>query len=104
MKYGWSLAALLLLAIACASGGEEKKSKTADDWGAVDEGEGESQIDENAGVGLPPAEGAPEQCVDEQGEPVQCESDEECASCPGNFYCGLDPQGSTRQKVCIFGG
>ena len=102
MKYGWSLPALLVLAIACASGGE-KKSDTADDFGDNYDDE-EVKIDPNAGEGLPPAEGAPQECLDEQGEPVQCESDEECSGCQGNFYCGLDPQGSTRQKVCIFGG
>jgi hypothetical protein len=24
--------------------------------------------------------------------------------CCKNFYCGLDPEGNTRQKVCLYGG
>ncbi len=41
------------------------------------------------------------QCVDAQGKIQECMTDKDC--CP-NFYCGIDPDGSTRIKVCIYGG
>jgi len=41
------------------------------------------------------------ECVDARGDTVECLSDKDC--CKG-FYCGIDPDGSTRIKVCLYGG
>ncbi len=85
MKYA---GLVFILAIACASATK----------GARSDG---SEVDPNAGEGLPPSEGPAEQCLDSENQPVQCNSDQDC--CPG-FYCGKDPQGSTRIMTCIYGG
>lgn len=42
--------------------------------------------------------GALEKCTDETGAPRECMSDSDC--CDG-FYCGLDPEGSTRIRTCL---
>ena len=96
MKHAWPWSILLMLALACASS-SSRPSDTADDF------DDDSEISPTAGEGLPPASGPSHECLDEENEPVECETDEECAGCDG-FYCGLDPQGSTRQKICIWGG
>jgi len=51
---------------------------------------------------LPPPQGqtAPE-CVDDKGEVVECNSDDDC--CKG-FACASDPEGSIRTRVCLFAG
>lgn len=41
------------------------------------------------------------QCIGENHKPKECLGDEDC--CPG-FYCGKDPEGSSRIRVCIDGG
>jgi hypothetical protein len=87
MKYAFLL---MFMAVACAS--------TTSSSGSKPDG---SEIDPNAGTNLPPSEGPDESCVDSDNKPVQCDSDKDC--CPG-FYCGLDPEGSTRLKSCIYGG
>jgi hypothetical protein len=89
---------IVLLALACASNGASSPSKSSDDWD-VDVGSGSDDSDSDAK--LPPPTGAPQECYDEQGEPVECLSDADC--CEG-FYCGIDPEGSTRIKTCIYGG
>jgi hypothetical protein len=40
-------------------------------------------------------------CLDPKGDPQQCLHDSDC--CKG-FYCGIDPAGSPRIKVCLYGG
>jgi hypothetical protein len=40
-------------------------------------------------------------CLTAQGEVQECMTDADC--CP-NFYCGIDPDGSTRIKSCLYGG
>jgi hypothetical protein len=45
-------------------------------------------------------EGSGPSCTDSSGKPIECLGDEDC--CEG-FYCGIDPEGSTRIKVCILG-
>jgi hypothetical protein len=94
---------MVVLALACASSGKSPPSDTPDD-GDYDsdwDTESDDDIDPNAGEGLPPPQGPPEECLDEQGEPIECLSDADC--CEG-FYCGIDPEGSTRIKTCVYGG
>ena len=92
MKYGFLL---MFMAVACAS-------TTASSPGSKSEDSSEgSEVDPNAGRSLPPSEGPEQTCVDSENEPVKCESDKDC--CQG-FYCGLDPEGSTRIKTCVYGG
>jgi hypothetical protein len=50
---------------------------------------------------VPDEIGAAPQCVDDKDQPVQCLSDSDC--CKG-FVCGKDPELSTRQSYCIYGG
>ncbi len=83
---------LVALALAC-SPSTSSPSNTPDDY--------DSEIDPDAGKGLPEPEGPAEECLDENDNPIECESDKDC--CEG-FYCGLDPQGSTRIKTCVYGG
>jgi hypothetical protein len=81
---------LAILALGCAS-------TTASSAPASDG----SEIDPNAGQNLPPPEGPAEKCLDSENQPAKCDSDQDC--CEG-FYCGMDPEGSTRIKTCVYGG
>ena len=42
--------------------------------------------------------GSPPKCTDESGDPRECMADSDC--CDG-FYCGIDPEGSTRIRTCL---
>ncbi len=90
MKYA-TLLALLLVACSGSSG------KKLPDFPEASSGSEESE--ESSGSSAPGSH-APEQCT-ESGEKIECNSDKDC--CP-NFYCGIDPEGSTRIKTCIYGG
>ena len=57
----------------------------------------ESDVGYAKGKKLPPGPA----CQDQQGNVQECMSDGDCCK---NFYCGFDPDGSARQKVCLFGG
>lgn len=48
----------------------------------------------------PPPSEAPE-CVNEDNEVQQCETDEDC--CKG-FVCGKDPEQNPRLKYCLYAG
>ena len=98
MKYVKFACLLVGLAVACAKSGTSSPSETPDD---SEFGSDSSEIDPEAGQGLPPPSGAPEECTDETGAIIECDSDADC--CDG-FYCGLDPEGSTRIKTCVYGG
>jgi hypothetical protein len=71
-------------------------SKGTEDEASADSGEG-------AGDGEEPSKKLPPgpSCLDQQGNIQECLSDTDCCK---HFYCGIDPDGSTRQKVCLFGG
>ncbi len=49
----------------------------------------------------PPDESQDPRCLGESGSERQCLADNEC--CTG-FYCGIDPGGSNRIKVCLYNG
>lgn len=57
----------------------------------------ESDVGYAKGKKLPPGPA----CLDQQGNVQECTSDGDCCK---NFYCGFDPDGSARQKVCLYGG
>lgn len=83
--------AVAALLVACgasskksSSSGDAKSDET--DWGDIKE--------------QPPEEGPAVQCL-RDGEPIECTSNEECCE---NFECGIDPEGSTRLKTCIWSG
>jgi hypothetical protein len=42
--------------------------------------------------------GALPKCTDESGGPRECMGDSDC--CDG-FYCGIDPEGSSRIRTCL---
>ncbi len=57
---------------------------------------------------LPPNERPKEQavgtapeCIDDKGDPVECEEDDECCS---GFVCSRDPELSPRKKFCVYSG
>ena len=47
-----------------------------------------------------PVSEAPE-CVDQNNEPVKCQTDADCCS---GFVCGKDPELNSREKFCIYAG
>lgn len=55
---------------------------------------------ESAGSEEAAPSGGPE-CLDSDGYDIECLSDKDCCS---GFYCGHDPEGSTRVKTCLYGG
>lgn len=95
MKHHTILTMMLCATLAaCSSTSPDPKSSDdvssdSDEGGDTDEG----------GTEVP--EGAGATCLDEQGEPLACETDDEC--CEG-FECGYDPEGSTRIKTCLWTG
>jgi hypothetical protein len=88
MKKALMMAGLLTAAVFACSGSQKKEPKEPVyeevDIESVDTGD----------------EGSGPSCTDSSGEPIQCLGDDDC--CEG-FYCGIDPEGSTRIKVCIPG-
>ncbi|MFC1642378.1 hypothetical protein ACFL5O_06790 [Myxococcota bacterium] len=86
MKYTTLLALLLL---ACSSTKKHTQAEFPD-----------AELDEEKYDEGPSSDSVP-RCEERGGEPVECDSDDQC--CP-EFYCGIDPEGSTRIRVCIYGG
>ncbi len=62
------------------------------------EDSGEGAVNSTS-VNKPPADGP--SCLDAQGNVQECMDDRDCCK---DFYCGIDPDGSTRIKVCLYGG
>lgn len=75
-----------LLMFGCSKGGE---------------GEPARQPGQEEEAAQPPAPAAAPECVDDEGEPVECETDADC--CKG-FVCGKDPEQTFRAKFCIYAG
>ena len=103
-----ALSLALLLAACSASSKSSKKPASADsefkEWGS-DSSESSSKGDdeEESEFKDPKKEKLPEgpNCVDDKGDVKECLHDSDC--CRG-FYCGIDPAGSSRIKVCLYGG
>ncbi|MGC4063046.1 MAG: hypothetical protein QM784_00020 [Polyangiaceae bacterium] len=99
---------LACVCLSCSAANSGNKAASASDAdqsspsaSAGTEGENGASASEGASDGdeqkLPPGPS----CLNQQGDVQECLSDTDCCK---NFYCGIDPDGSTRQKVCLFGG
>jgi hypothetical protein len=85
--------ALILATAACGGSSKSRSAKTGGDEG----GSLKSLIDDDAEQEDKDVI-ARRQCLGDDRKPKECLSDNDC--CPG-FYCGKDPEGSPRLKVCI---
>lgn len=75
-----------------------KDSSDSDDSSSSDsDDEKKPAIKYQSETKLPPGPS----CLDQQGNQQECRGDSDCCK---NFYCGLDPEGNTRVKVCLYGG
>jgi len=90
--------ALILITAACSGSTKSQSAKTGGEKESasstkslIDEDEEKEDKEILAG----------RQCLGENHKPKECLSDEDC--CQG-FYCGKDPEGSPRLKVCIDNG
>jgi hypothetical protein len=105
-----ALSLALLLAACSASSKSSKKPASADsefkEWGS-DKSSSSSKADEEEEEEPefkdPKKDKLPEgpNCLDQKGDVMECNHDSDC--CRG-FYCGIDPSGSPRIKVCLYGG
>lgn len=98
---------LTLLLVACSSAhNSRKKASSADseykEWGS-ESSESSSKDEEEPEFKDPKKEKLPTgpNCLDTKGDVQECLHDADC--CKG-FYCGIDPSGSPRIKVCLYGG
>lgn len=101
---------LALVLAACAARSKSgKKASSSDDgefkeWGSESsESSTSGGSDDGSEYKDPKQEALPEgpSCLDTKGDVQECINDSEC--CKG-FYCGIDPAGSPRIKVCLYGG
>jgi hypothetical protein len=101
------LALSLALLLAACSGASKsgKKASSADsdnkEWGS--DNSSTSSKDDEPEYKDPKQEKLPSgpNCLDTKGDAQECMHDSDC--CKG-FYCGIDPAGSARIKVCLYGG
>jgi hypothetical protein len=103
-----ALSLALLLAACSASSKSSKPPSPADsefkEWGSSESSEPSPKGDEEKPeFKEPQKEKLPEapSCLDQKGDAMECLHDSDC--CRG-FYCGIDPTGSPRIKVCLYGG
>jgi len=89
--------ALILITAACGGSGKSQPAKTGGEEETV---RTKSLIDEDEEKEDKDVL-ARRQCLGENNKAKECLSDEDC--CQG-FYCGKDPEGSPRLKVCIDNG
>lgn len=107
------LSLALVLASCAARSKSGKRASSSDDsefkeWGS-ESSESSKKADSNADSDGdaeykdPKQEALPEgpSCLDTKGDVQECLNDSDC--CKG-FYCGIDPAGSSRIKVCLYGG
>ena len=97
MLIRWVAVASILVAVGCAG---SHKSDHAKSGGDEEGGNLKSLIDEDNDREDKDVI-ARRQCLGDNHKPKECLSDDDC--CQG-FYCGKDPEGSSRIKVCIDGG
>jgi hypothetical protein len=101
------LSLALLLAACGASHKSAKKASSADgdykEWGSENSDSSSSSDEEASEYKDPKQDKLPEgpSCLDTKGDVQECLHDADC--CKG-FYCGIDPTGSSRIKVCLYGG
>ena len=102
-----ALSLVLLLAACSASSKSSKKPSSADsefkEWGSGSSESSAKDDEEESEYKDPKEEKLPEgpNCLDTKGDVMECIHDSDC--CRG-FYCGIDPAGSPRIKVCLYGG
>jgi len=82
-----------------AESGDDEASTNRDSEDSEDSGDSESGAVTSTSVNKPPADGP--SCLNAQGNVQECMDDRDCCK---DFYCGIDPDGSTRIKVCLYGG
>jgi hypothetical protein len=97
MLMRWVAVALILATAGCGGSGKSRPAKSGDDEHT---GSLKSLIDEDNDKEDKDVL-ARRQCLGENSKPKECLGDEDC--CQG-FYCGKDPEGSSRIRVCIEGG
>lgn len=99
----WFVIALVAGSWACSSGAAANKKPQSE--GAANKTSSGSETNGDVEWGhikkQEPPSGAPSQCLDSEGQQVECSSNEDC--CDG-FECGIDPDGSARIKTCIWAG
>lgn len=99
------LSLALVLAACAARSKSGKRASSSDDgefkeWGSQSSG---ASKDDEPEYKDPKQEALPEgpSCLDTKGDVQECLHDSDC--CKG-FYCGIDPAGSPRIKVCLYSG
>ncbi|HEY5960821.1 MAG TPA: hypothetical protein VIV60_29905 [Polyangiaceae bacterium] len=99
---------LALCLAACGAGNKTvKKAPSSDsevkEWGSESSESSASNDESEPEFKDPKREKLPDgpSCLDTKGDVQECLHDSEC--CKG-FYCGIDPTGSPRIKVCLYGG
>jgi hypothetical protein len=97
MLIRWVAVALIVVTAGCGGSSQSSHAKS----GGEGEGSGnlKSLIDEDNDKEDKDVI-ARRQCLGENHKAKECSSDEDC--CQG-FYCGKDPEGSSRIRVCIEG-
>lgn len=100
-----SLAFVLAACGAQSKSGKKASSSDSDfkEWGSSGSESASGDQEEESEYKDPKQEALPEgpSCLDGKGDVQECLQDSDC--CKG-FYCGIDPAGSTRIKVCLYGG
>jgi hypothetical protein len=90
-----STMAVAALAAACLScAGDQKGSKTSDEEAWPDSEAPEAPEDSLA----PASGGGGDACMQANGEPLPCSSNEDCCS---GYSCGFDPERSRVQRYCM---
>lgn len=97
MLIRWVAVALIVVTSGCA--GSSKSSHAKSGGNGEESGNLKSLIDEDSDKEDKDVI-ARSQCLGENHKAKECLSDSDC--CQG-FYCGKDPEGSSRIKVCIEG-
>jgi len=98
MLIRWVAVALILVTAGCGGSSNSRHAKTG--GGDGESGSMKSLIDEDNDKEDKDVI-ARRQCLGDNHQPKECLADDDC--CQG-FYCGKDPEGSSRIKVCIDGG
>jgi hypothetical protein len=111
---------LALLLAGCASSNAGKKAASSEDatdnkpWNSESSGNSDSNSTDEGSGGSTKSDASPRinytsenklppgpACLNQQGDVQDCMQDGDCCK---NFYCGFDPEGNTRQKVCLYAG
>ena len=98
MLIRWVAVALILVTAGCGGSSSSRHAKSG--GGDKESGSLKSLIDEDNDKEDKDVI-ARRQCLGDNHQPKECLGDDDC--CQG-FYCGKDPEGSSRIKVCIDGG